>query len=47
MSDKLRNAIIIVVLILAYGLVGRMDYDSQVVDSMMDHQTQTASLLRR
>ena len=37
MNAKLRNVLIIVGLILAYGLVGRLDYDAQVVDSMMWH----------
>ena len=32
MSDKARNILIIVAMLLAYGMVGRMDYDAQVVD---------------
>ena len=32
MSDKARDILIIIAFFLIYGLVGRMDYDAQVVD---------------
>ena len=32
MSDKARDILIIIAMLLAYGLVGRMDYDAAVVD---------------